>query len=479
MNIKSLLLGSAAALVAVSGAQAADAIVAPEPEAVEYVRVCDAYGAGYFYIPGTETCLRIHGYVRYDLKGGDNVYATSTKFANALAQEKLFEDVPETVAEAIAGFPDFVAGESEAVTATFDEDGEVVAADAADAAYTITREEDGRFTAGEVGGRSVKYLSSTGAHSNAKWFKDLDAKTKDRDTWTNTARFTFRTSTASETELGTLKTFAEVRADWTDGKASNANLRYGYIQLGGLRIGLDESAFTTFPGYAGNVMNDDVIAFGSYRTTQISYTFQGGNGFSAIIAVEQGNKDDVNEGTYVDLRGVSRTAKGGVIDDYTPHVVGGLKYAQGWGSIAGVAAYDAVNEEWAGKVRLDVNVTDQFSVWVMGGYKSNNDHYAYVYTDANGGDRGVRVKDSFYGTWGGDWAVWGGAAYKATEKATFNVQLAYEDAETFAATANVAYQLVPGFTITPEVSYTKWNDNKSVQKGDDAWQGMIRFQRSF
>ncbi|KAB2715299.1 porin, partial [Brucella intermedia] len=71
MNIKSLLLGSAAALVAASGAQAADAIVAPEPEAVEYVRVCDAYGAGYFYIPGTETCLRIHGYVRYDATGGD------------------------------------------------------------------------------------------------------------------------------------------------------------------------------------------------------------------------------------------------------------------------------------------------------------------------------------------------------------------------------------------------------------------------
>ncbi|AIB27921.1 ATP/GTP-binding site motif A (P-loop) :Porin, alpha proteobacteria type [Brucella suis bv. 2] len=75
MNIKSLLLGSAAALVAASGAQAADAIVAPEPEAVEYVRVCDAYGAGYFYIPGTETCLRVHGYVRYDVKGGDDVYS--------------------------------------------------------------------------------------------------------------------------------------------------------------------------------------------------------------------------------------------------------------------------------------------------------------------------------------------------------------------------------------------------------------------
>jgi len=64
MNIKSLLIGSAAALVAVSGARAADAIVAAEPEPVEYVRVCDAFGTGYFYIPGTETCLQLSGYVR-------------------------------------------------------------------------------------------------------------------------------------------------------------------------------------------------------------------------------------------------------------------------------------------------------------------------------------------------------------------------------------------------------------------------------
>jgi len=64
MNIKSLLLGSAAALAVVSGAQAADAIVAAEPEPMEYVRVCDAFGTGYFYIPGTETCLKISGYVR-------------------------------------------------------------------------------------------------------------------------------------------------------------------------------------------------------------------------------------------------------------------------------------------------------------------------------------------------------------------------------------------------------------------------------
>ncbi|WP_037468458.1 porin [Sinorhizobium fredii] len=64
MNIKSLLLGTTFALAAVSGAQAADAIVAAEPEPMEYVRVCDAFGTGYFYIPGTETCLKIGGFIR-------------------------------------------------------------------------------------------------------------------------------------------------------------------------------------------------------------------------------------------------------------------------------------------------------------------------------------------------------------------------------------------------------------------------------
>jgi len=63
MNIKSLLLGSAAAMVAVSSAHAADAVVV-EPEPVEYVRVCDAYGSGFFFIPGTETCIRFSGFVR-------------------------------------------------------------------------------------------------------------------------------------------------------------------------------------------------------------------------------------------------------------------------------------------------------------------------------------------------------------------------------------------------------------------------------
>jgi hypothetical protein len=60
--VKSLLLGSAAGLVAVAGAQAADLPVR-KAAPVDYVRVCTTYGAGYFFIPGTDTCLRISGFV--------------------------------------------------------------------------------------------------------------------------------------------------------------------------------------------------------------------------------------------------------------------------------------------------------------------------------------------------------------------------------------------------------------------------------
>jgi hypothetical protein len=75
MNIKSLLLGSAAALVAVSGARAADAVVMAEPEPVDYVRVCDVYGKGFYYIPGTETCLRVSGYARFQVNvAGDPAF---------------------------------------------------------------------------------------------------------------------------------------------------------------------------------------------------------------------------------------------------------------------------------------------------------------------------------------------------------------------------------------------------------------------
>ena len=52
MIMKSLLLGTAAGLVAVAGAQAADMPAKAAP--VQYVKICSLYGDGFYYIPGTE-----------------------------------------------------------------------------------------------------------------------------------------------------------------------------------------------------------------------------------------------------------------------------------------------------------------------------------------------------------------------------------------------------------------------------------------
>ena len=68
--VKSLILGSAAGLVAVGGAQAADLPV--KAKAVEYVKICSLYGAGFYYIPGTDTCIKLGGYLRVEIALGTN-----------------------------------------------------------------------------------------------------------------------------------------------------------------------------------------------------------------------------------------------------------------------------------------------------------------------------------------------------------------------------------------------------------------------
>ena len=86
--VKSLLLGSAAGLVAISGTQAADLPVKAKP--VQYVKICSLYGEGFYYIPGTEVCLKIGGYVRADY--GWNVsngsYAPTYTGARAAAEDR-------------------------------------------------------------------------------------------------------------------------------------------------------------------------------------------------------------------------------------------------------------------------------------------------------------------------------------------------------------------------------------------------------
>jgi hypothetical protein len=66
MDTRAFLLGCVARLAVVAGAQAAELPVKAKP--VEYVRVCSLYGAGFLYIPGTQACMKIGGFVRAEIK---------------------------------------------------------------------------------------------------------------------------------------------------------------------------------------------------------------------------------------------------------------------------------------------------------------------------------------------------------------------------------------------------------------------------
>jgi opacity protein-like surface antigen len=380
MSIKSLLLASAAALVAVSGARAADAVVTAEPEPVEYVRICDAYGKGFYYIPGTETCLKVDGYVRIEVSGGD------------------FLDDPE-------------------------------------------------------------------------------------DSYDTLARFTLRTDSRNETEFGTLQAFTETQFNYRDGDFVDTTLNFAWIELAGFHIGKAETAFDYFSGYAGNVINDSVVPFGPFDTMLAWYEADFGGGFSGIISLEEGaNEFDPTQ--FPDE--VDPAIDGDEIVTYIPHVVVGAKYESTYFDINGVAAYDSNNEEFAGKVRVDIKPSETFYGFIMGGYKTD---------DSDVEERGVNFSDgtNYYGNWqggdedevrGGDgFAVWAGLSYVFTPELTFNSQVAYDEGENFGVAAQLNWQPVPGLSIQPEVGYaTNFDDNRFDDGGDeedDAWSGVLRIQRTF
>ncbi|RCL01672.1 MAG: hypothetical protein JSC085_000563 [Candidatus Tokpelaia sp. JSC085] len=393
-NLKNLLFYSTATamILGVSGAWAHTGIAIGTKEDSD-VHSCDSYGAGYFYIPGTGTCMRITGSVRSEINGGKNVYADK-------------------------------------------------------------RDE------------------------------------RARDTYIGMTRATLRSYSASETDFGLLHTFLELRSDWIRGAEEGGvggQLRYAYTELGGLHLGLDESIFHHWTGGFGNVMHDDMLnPLSSSRTNVISYTFNGSNGISAILGFEQGknNNNSPQDGFRFNSNGTQESRKlRQQIEGYTPHVITGAKYKQGWGGISTVVAYDAYYSEFSGKMRFDIDINNQLSLWTMGGYKIMQDYY---HVDESSTDNRIyRLANSIYGDWGGHWAFWSGGTYKLSTQTRMNFQLAYEAVRTFASSVNFSHELSPGLKITPELAYISWNDKygfgdtQTSLKGKDALQGVIRLQRSF
>ncbi len=84
--VKRFVFGSAAALVVTAGVQAADLPV--KAKAVEYVRICSLYGAGFYYIPGTDTCIKLSGLARVDVVVNSNFDNTGNTFGAGAANNR-------------------------------------------------------------------------------------------------------------------------------------------------------------------------------------------------------------------------------------------------------------------------------------------------------------------------------------------------------------------------------------------------------
>ena len=75
-----------------------------------------------------------------------------------------------------------------------------------------------------------------------------------------------------------------------------------------------------------------------------------------------------------------------------------------------------------------------------------------------------------------------------TPQAAFNLQVSYSDSRDFAVAANVAYEVVPGFKIQPEIDYPTTSvthvtlATSTFDDDDDESNGVdcgLRLQRNF
>jgi Porin subfamily len=307
-TIKSLILGSAAGLLAMSGAQAADLPIKAKP--VEYVRICSLYGAGFYYIPGTDTCIKLGGYLRVDVLANTNGDATGNTSGAGAANNRFTN------------------------------------------AYTWRSRED----------LSIDTRTAT-EYGVVRTFADLTFS------WTSD---TYAGNGAGGTLYGAVGTAAGPNNAATGNVAAGTlGAYYAFIQFAGFMIGKGVSAFSApWANYPGN--NFDGLVGGGGAITgvnQFTYTAELGGGVSATISAQDPSayyQAGVNNLLVGGAYGAPDYA--GTV---APDIIGVIKVEQAWGLFQGSvaahdnnAAYYGSTEPtghpddkwgWAGQLALSIN----------------------------------------------------------------------------------------------------------------------------
>src|SRR5207237_6105945 len=294
--IERLLLGSTAGILAVGGAQAADLPV--KAKAVEYVRICSLYGAGFFYIPGTDTCIKLGGYLRADLTINGAIY------------DGPFWNGEGAIRDRYANFYN----------------------DRSRLALTVDTRTATEYGVVRAFGQADFQFSTFGSSSSI-----------------GTADKVLPAATNGQLNNGTAG----------NGYTAVENV---FIQFVGFTFGKSASAFSTpWHGYPGNNSSFLIGGFESaFGINNIQYTWEFGNGVSATISVDDSSANNFNRAQIINaVGGISGGSIGfsGAATSYVtdvgsayggtsvPDFVGNIRVDQAWGlfQISG-----AVHDDHAG-----------------------------------------------------------------------------------------------------------------------------------
>jgi hypothetical protein len=319
--VKSLFLGSAAALLATAGAQAADLPV--KAKAVEYVRICSLYGAGFYYIPGTDTCIKLGGYLRADVVFNSNADNTGNVSGPGGAGNRFRNDFTSRARQDLS--IDTRTATEYGVVRTF---GEVTLTWTTDS-YGNNGAVPGSTVYSPYGGSSAPYVTTPGTTFNGfGWNSPLSPASA-----TNNAN-------SGAVAGGTLGVY------------------YAYIQFAGFTFGKAISSFSApWTAYPGNTLFDGLVGGGGDVTgvNQLTYTAQFGNGFSLTLSAQDPtayyqagvmNLSATAISTSTPATPAAPLAAGTFgASDYggtvAPDLVAALKVDQAWGMVQGsVALHD-------------------------------------------------------------------------------------------------------------------------------------------
>jgi len=313
--VKSLLLGSAAGLVAVAGAQAADLPVKAKP--VEYVKVCSLYGAGFWYVPGTDTCLKIGSFVRVQTSW--NTDSSDTPIGAGGGQN----------------------------------------------AGRETRTDTSNFGFRVRSAVSVDLRTQT-EYGTLRSYMDVGAQ------WSTGASNTAGNTSANATSIASGALNGGADTLWVD---------RGFIQFAGFTAGrirsyFDINSFAPY-SYANSRVSGDTGALGIYG---LAYTAQFGNGVTATISFEDNGQASGGRGHFAGNLAMTEFGLGSTSFDnkgqQSPDVVGALRIDQAWGyAQVSAALHDASGGYYGASLTgADVNghPSDKFGFAMTGGFTLND-----------------------------------------------------------------------------------------------------------